>query len=98
VEETRYSFCHHGHVPSFGSFIEVLAKPSTLQRITVPLEDMHVIANPLLNKDRKECCKKTEDEGHEPENIDAYVRWRWVEFRERRRRSGRDGNLWGDRG
>jgi hypothetical protein len=62
------------------------------------LEDMHIIANPLLNKDRKECSKKTEDEGHEPENIYTDIRCGWIEHRERGWWSGRDGKLWGDRG
>ena len=59
---------------------------------------MHIIANPLLNEDRKERGKKTEDEGHEPENIYSDVRCRWVECRERRWWRGRDGNLRGDGG
>ena len=62
------------------------------------MEDMHIIANPLLNEDRNECSKETEDEGHEPENIHTDVRCRWIERRERRWWSGRDGNLWGDGG
>jgi len=74
--------------------MQVLTKSSTLQGITVSLEDMHIIANPLLNKDREERSEKTTDEGQEPESIYAYVRDRWVEFRERRWWSGRDGNLW----
>ncbi|KAN0109670.1 hypothetical protein V8E52_009107 [Russula decolorans] len=52
-----------GHVPSFGSFTRVLARSSTLQRIPVPSEDTHiVIANPLMNENRQECCQKTRDE------------------------------------
>jgi hypothetical protein len=62
------------------------------------LEDMHIITNPLLNEDRKERSKKTEDEGHEPKDIYTDVRRRWIEHRERRWWSGRDGNLWGDGG
>jgi hypothetical protein len=98
VEKSRNSLGDHWHVPSFASFIQVLSKSRTLQRIAIPLEDMHIIANPLLNEDRKECSKKTEDKGHEPENIYTDVRCRWIEHRERRWWGGRDGNLWGDGG
>jgi hypothetical protein len=59
---------------------------------------MHVIANPLLDEDRKECRRKTEDKGHKPKGVYAYDGWRRVESRERGWRSGRDRNLWGDGG
>jgi len=55
------------------AIMQVLSKPSTLEGIAVPLEDMHVIPNPLLDKYREECGEKAEDEGHEPENIHADV-------------------------
>ena len=98
MEETRNSLCHNGHVPSFRSFLQVLSKPGTLQRVTVPLEDVHVITNPLLDKGGKECCGETEYEGHEPENVYANVGFQWVESGERGRRSGWDGNPWDDGG
>jgi|SRR5712672_93139 len=63
-----------GMYPSFRSFLQILSKSGTLQRITIPLEDVHVIANPLLNETRKEHSRETEDEGHEPEYIYADVR------------------------
>ena len=69
MKKSRDSLGHHQHVPSFASVVQVLSKSSALQRIAVPLEDMHIIANPLLNEDGKECSKKTEDEGHKPENV-----------------------------
>jgi hypothetical protein len=56
------------------------------------------MTNPLLDKDSKECCGETEDEGHEPENVYADVGCRWVEIRERGWWSRRDGNLWNDGG
>jgi hypothetical protein len=60
------------------------------------LENMDIITNPLLNEDRQECCQKAKGEGHEPENIDMDVGCQWIKCRERRRWSGRNGNLWGD--
>jgi len=51
-----------------------LSKPRTLERIAVSLEDMHIIANPLLNKDRHECRGKAENERHEPESIHTDIR------------------------
>jgi len=59
VEKSRDSLGYHRHVLSFASFIQVLSKSSTLQRIAIPVEDMHIIANPLLNEDREECGNKT---------------------------------------
>ena len=78
--------------------MQVLSKPSTLQRVAVPLEDMHIITNPLLDESGKECCGQTEYEGHEPENVYADVGCQWVESRESGRRCRRDGNLWNDGG
>ena len=94
MKATGYGLGHPWHVPSFASFIKVLSKSRTLQRIAVPLEDMHIIANPLLNEDRQECCQEAEGEGHEPENINTDVGCWWTKCRGRRSR--RDGNLWGD--
>jgi hypothetical protein len=74
VEESRDSLGHPSHVPSFASFVQVMPKSRTLQSVAIPLEYVHIIANPLLNEDRKECCQKAEGEGHEPENIDTDVR------------------------
>ncbi len=98
MEEAGYSLRNHRHVPSFASFVYVLSESGTLQGVAVLLEDMHVIANPLLDKDCKECRRKTEDKGHEPEDIYTYVGRRWVESRERGWRSGRERKLWGDEG
>ena len=98
VQETRNSLCHNGHVPAFRSVMQVLPKPGTLQRVAVPLEDMHVIANPLLDEGGKECCGETENKGHKPENVYADVGCQGLESRERGRWSGRDGNLWSDGG
>ena len=98
MKKSRDGLRHHRHVPSIASFIQILSESSTLLRIAIPLKDMHVIANPLLNEDRKERGKKAEDEGHEPESIYSDVRWRWIERRERRWWHGRYGNLRGDGG
>jgi len=62
------------------------------------LKDVHVITNPLLDEDRKECCGETEDEGYEPENVYANVGCGRLESREGGWRSRRDGNLWNDGG
>ena len=62
------------------------------------LEAMHIIADPLLNEDRQECCQQAKGEGHEPENINMDIGAQWIKCRERGRRSGRNGNLQGDRG
>jgi hypothetical protein len=78
--------------------VQVLPESGTLQGIAVLLKDVHVIANPLLDEDCKECCRKTEDKSHEPEDIYTYVGRRWAEGRERRWRSGRERNLRGDGG
>jgi hypothetical protein len=78
--------------------MQVLSESGTLQRVAISLKNVHVITNPLLDKDRKECCGETEDEGHEPENVYANVRSGWLESREGGRRSRRDGNLWNDSG
>src|SRR6267142_1271060 len=68
-------------------------KSHTLQRVAVLLEDVHVIANPLLDESREKCRKKTEDEGHEPEDIHANVGCRWFEIGEWGGRSRRDREL-----
>src|SRR5579863_1700613 len=78
--------------------MQVLPKPCAFQRIAVPLEDVHVITNPLLDKGGKECCGETENKGHKPENVYADVGCQGLESRERGRWSGRDGNLWNDGG
>ena len=96
VQETRNCLCDNKHTPSFQSVVQVLSNSCTLQRVTVPLEDVHIIADPLLNEDCEEGRGKTEDESHEPENIHADVGFRWFERRELGRRSGRDGDLWSD--
>jgi len=94
VQETGDRLGDNGHVPSFASFVQVLSKSCTFQGVAVSLKDVHVITNPLLDEDCKECCQETEDEGHEPENVYADIGGRWLEIRERGWRSGRDGNLW----
>ena len=94
MKKTRYSLCNNRHVPSLATFVQILTDPCALQGVTVSLEDMHVIPNPLLDKSSKECRGKAENKGHEPKRIHADIRCRWVESRERGRRSGRDGDLW----
>ena len=96
MQETRNCLCNNRHVRSFQSVLQVLSKSCTLQRVAVPLEDVHVIANPLLGEDCEKGCDKTEDESHEKENVHADVGFQWFERREWERRSGRDGNLWSD--
>ena len=56
---------------------------------------MHIIANPLLDECREECCTKTEHEGHEPKSVYKNVMGQWLESRESRGRNGGDRNLWG---
>src|SRR5260221_242519 len=73
VEETRYCVCDNRHVPSFRSLVQVLPKPGVFQSITVPLEDMHIITHPLLDEGGEERRGETEDEGNEPEDIDADI-------------------------
>jgi hypothetical protein len=74
MEKFRDCLGYLRHVPSIASFIQVPPKLRTLQRIAVLLEDVHILVNPLLNKDRQERGKKTKGEGHhEPENIDTDV-------------------------
>lgn len=82
MEKSRDSLGHPRHVPSFASFVQVLPKSRTLQRIAVPLEDMHIVANPMLNdsEDCQECFQKAEREGHEPENINTDVRCQWAKW------------------
>ena len=75
--------------------MQVFSNSRTLQRIAVSLEDVHVIADPLLHEDGEEGCGKTKDESHEPENVHADVGFRWFE-REWGRRSGSYGGLWSD--
>ena len=98
MEKTRHSFRHHGHVPPFTAFIQVLPKPGTLQGVAVSLEDVHVVPNPLLDKYCEESCCEAEDEGHEPENVNAHDRWSWTEGGESRGWRQRGGKLWGDGG
>ena len=62
MQESRYRLCCNRHVPSIRSFIYVLSDPGTLQRVAVSLEDVHVIADPLLDKYREERCGKAESE------------------------------------
>ena len=65
----------------FQSVVQVLSKSCTLQRVAVSLEGVHVIANPLLNEECEEGCRKAEDEGHEPESVHADVAFQWFERR-----------------
>ena len=78
--------------------MQILSKSRTLQRVTVPLEDVHIIANPLLDESREKCCRKTEDESHEPEGIHDDVGSQWIESGERGWGSRRDGELRSDKG
>jgi len=74
MEKTRYSLRYYGHVPLFTAFMPVPSKPGNLQGVAIPLKDMHVVPNPLLDKYCEECCGEAEDEGHGPENVHADVR------------------------
>ena len=76
--------------------MQVLSKPGTFQRVAVPLEDVHVIANPLLDEGGKERRGETKYKSHEPENVYADVGCQGFESRERGWGCGRDGNLWDD--
>ena len=96
MKKSRDRLRHLGHLPSFASFVQVLAKSRTLQGIAVPFEDVHIIANPLLDEGGEKCCCETEDEGHEPEDIHACVRCRWFKIGEWGGRGGRDGELRGN--
>jgi hypothetical protein len=96
MEESRYPLCYYRHVPSIRSFIYVLSNPGTLQRVTVSLEDVHIIADPLLDKYREECSGEAEGEGHKPKGVYADIGCRWIERREGWRWSRWDGNLWGN--
>jgi hypothetical protein len=62
------------------------------------LEDVHVIANPLPDESREKGCRKTEDEGSEPERVHDDVGCKWYENGERGRWGGRDGDLRSDEG
>ena len=93
MQESRNCLCNNRHVPSFQVVVQVLSKSCTLQRVAVPLEDVHVFTDPLLDEDCEEGRGKTEDESHEPENVHADVGFRWFE-RRGWGRSGRDGDLW----
>ena len=72
--KTRQSFRYNRHVPLFTAIMQVLSKPRTLQGVTVTLEDVHVIRDPLSDKYRDKCRGKAEGEGHEPESIQADVK------------------------
>ena len=78
--------------------MQVLSQSGTLQRVAISQEDVHIIANPLLDEDREECCTKTEHEGHEPKSVYTNVVGGWFESGECRGRNGRDRSLWGDGG
>jgi len=95
VKETRYCLGHNRHVPSLATFIQVLSNSGALQRVVVSLKDVHIIPNPLLDEGRKECGRKTENEGHEPKHVHANIGCGWIESRESGWRSQRDGELWG---
>jgi len=56
---------------------------------------VHIITDPLLDEGREECGRKTENEGHKPKRIHTDIGCGWIESRERGRRGGRDGELWG---
>ena len=74
MKKSRDSLGHHPHVPAIASFVQVLSKSSTLQRVAILLEDMHIIANPLLNEDHKKCSKEAKGKGHEPESVYTDIR------------------------
>jgi len=73
-----------------------LSDPSTLQRVAVSLEYVHIITDPLLDEYREECGGKAEAEGHEPKHIYTDVGHGWAKRRIRGRRCRRDRNLWSD--
>ena len=94
MKETRYRLSNGRHVPSLRTFEQVLSNPGTLQRVTVSLEDMHIISDPSLDNDREKSRRKTEHEGYEPKRIHAEIGRGGVERRERRWWGSRDGELW----
>ena len=98
MKESRYCLSNHGHAPSLQTFIQILSYPGALQRVTVSLEDMHIISDPLLDEDREKCRRKTERQGHEPKRIDTDIGCRWIESRERGRWGSRDSELWDNKG
>ena len=59
---------------------------------------MHIVPYPLLNKCCEERGEKTEDQAHEPENVDSDIGWVWNKSREWWKRSRWDRNMWGDGG
>ena len=69
MKETGYSLREDRHVQTLGAFVQVLPDPSTLQRVTVSLEDMHVVSDPLLYECCEECRGKAEYKCHEPKGI-----------------------------
>ena len=60
--------------------------------------DLHVVTNPLLNKQCEECCHETKDEGHEPQRVYENVGGGWYESRVGRWRGGGDRDLGSDGG
>jgi hypothetical protein len=74
--------------------MQILSKSCALQRVTVSLEDMHIAPNPLLNKYRKECRGKTEDQRNKPESVHSDGRREWFERRVRGWGIRRDDDLW----
>jgi len=79
-------------------FVQILPETGSLQRVVVPLVDLHVVTNPLLNKQREECCHQTQDESHEPKRVFENVGGQWYESRVRRWRGGGDRDLGSDGG
>jgi hypothetical protein len=54
VYEGRHSVDHNGHIPPLGTLVQKLPNPRTLKGVIVSLEDVHVVADPLLDKSRCE--------------------------------------------
>ena len=91
---------------SVGTVEKKLSKSSCLQWVIVPLKDLLIGLNPLLDKDRKERCRQTAYKTDDPQSIHPNVRKQWAECRVGRWRSGNllggkwdrrlwwDGNLW----
>ena len=73
MDERRDSVDHHRHVPLFRTFIEELSHPCTLEGMVVPLENVHVVADPLLDDRCGEGGSQTEDQAHEPVNVHSDV-------------------------
>ena len=94
MHQHRDCVCQHLH--SLGTFEIELSKSRSLQWVIVPLEDLQIGSNPLLNEDCQESCRQAAYEADRPASVYSNNGRRWGDCRIRRW-GGRDGNLWGDR-